>query len=222
MRSAGFFFRPPAILALVFGAAIAGLLALPLAGTEQRPATITVMREVLARELLAEARYVAFAQRAREDRYPHIARLADALALSESIHVRNCRKILADLGVPSKAEVPAVTVADTRTNINLASSAELDEIDNKYPEFLARVGPEGYRPAIDDLTHSWEAEKQHRKLIERLVGASGALFPLLARTIEGNPRDYFICGNCGSTLFEMPKYHCPICSFPASGYLKLP
>lgn len=53
------------------------------------PETIAVMQTVLKGELLAHAKYVAYAGVARTEKYPHIAYLAVALAASESIHARN-------------------------------------------------------------------------------------------------------------------------------------
>jgi rubrerythrin len=195
----------------------------PVAGFGQSsfPQTIAVMRTVLTRELLAFARYEAYARKAREEGYPHIANLAAALSVSESIHARNFRTVLADLGCSTDEKAPEVSVSDTRTNIKNASTAELEEIDVRYPEFLAQIEPEKVPAAIDALTHAWEAEKEHRDLITQLISGSGVLFGLMARKIEGTPVDYFVCTACGSTLDVLPKERCPICLGPVSLYEKL-
>ncbi len=185
------------------------------------PETIAVMQAVLQGELLAHARYVAYAGRAREESYPHIAALALALAASEGIHARNFQAVLRALGQPASAEIPTVPVSDTRTNLRAASTAELDEIDVRYPKYLARIRPEGYAAGIDALTHAWQAEKQHRDLITQLIQGSGLLFGVLARTIEGTPVDYFVCDNCGSTLPELPRDTCPVCGGPVSRYSRV-
>ncbi len=183
--------------------------------------TVSVMRVVLNGELLAHARYTAYAARAREESYPRIAALALALAASEAIHARNFQAVLHSLGVDATLEGPAVTVGDTRSNIRNASTAELDEIDVRYPLYLARIRPEHHEPAIAALTHAWEAEKQHRDLITQLIQGSGLLFGVMARTIEGTPVQYFICDNCGSTLPELPAETCPVCQGPASRYSRV-
>jgi rubrerythrin len=179
------------------------------------------MQTVLKGELLARAKYLAYAGKAREEKYPHIAYLSVALGASEGIHARNFQKVLADLGSPAEAVLPVVTVSDTRTNIKLASTAELEEIDTKYPRFIQRITPERCEEAIADLTHAWLAEKQHRDLIMQLIQGSGILFGVMARTIEGTPVDYFVCQACGSTLVELPRDRCPVCSGPVSNYRKV-
>jgi rubrerythrin len=190
-------------------------------GQSVRSETTAVMKEVLTRELLAHARYAAYARKAREEGYPHIAYLADALSTSEGVHARNCMTILLDLGSPSSEKAPEVPVADTKANLKNASTAELDEIDVRYPKFLARIRPENDQAAIDALGHAWEAEKQHRDLIAQILSGSGMFFGVMVSRIEGTPVDYFVCDNCGSTLVELPKDTCPICGGPVSRYKKV-
>ena len=95
----------PAILCLVVPVA-------PAAAQTAYPQTITVIQGVLAGELLAHARYVAYAARAREEKYPHIASLALALAASEGVHARNFEQILNELGAPGDTQSPVVPVSD--------------------------------------------------------------------------------------------------------------
>jgi rubrerythrin len=185
------------------------------------PETVSVMQIVLQGELLAHARYTAYAAKAREESYPRIAALAIALAASEAIHARNFQKVLRDLGLTPSTESPVVEVKDTRTNLHNASKAELEEIDTRYPQYLARIRPENHLEAIAALTHAWQAEKQHRDLISQLLSGSGVLFGVLARTIEGTPVEYFVCDNCGSTLPELPRDTCPVCAGPVSRYSRV-
>jgi rubrerythrin len=203
-----------AILCLLFPAADA-------AAQSAWPETVFVIQSALKGELLAHARYVAYAEKAREEKYPHIANLALALATSEGVHARNFQQVLKSLGSPADMTSPVVPVADTRTNLKTASTTELEEIDNRYPKFIARITPEKCTEAVSDLTHAWQSEKQHRELITQLLSGSGLLFGVLARTIEKTPVDYFVCDRCGSTLPELPKDTCPICAGPVSNYRKV-
>jgi rubrerythrin len=129
--------------------------------------------------------------------------------------------VLTELGSPVEASIPRVAVADTRTNIKLASTAELEEIDTRYPQFIKRITPEHFEDAISALTRAWMAEKQHRDLVMQLITGSGILFGIMAKTIEGNPVDYFVCQGCGSTLVEVPREKCPVCSGPLSNYIRV-
>ncbi len=196
-------------------------LSMPCAAAPEYPETLAVLQAVVKGELLAHAKYRAYAVRAREERYPHIAYLAEALAASEAIHTRNFQRVLAELGCPSEDVEPVVTVADTRANIHAASTAELEEIDTRYPQFIKRITPEHFPDAIESLTRAWMAEKQHRDLVTQLIAGSGIFFGIMAKTIEEHPVDYFICQGCGSTLVELPREKCPVCSGPPSNYGKI-
>jgi rubrerythrin len=197
-------------------------LLMPVAACAQTlPQTITVMQTVLKGELLAHAQDLAYAEKAREEKYPRIAALALALAASEGVHARNFLKVLLDLGIQADVEVPPVKVGDTKTNLRAASTAELEAIDTLYPRLIRLITPERCDEAIRSLTNAWQAEKQHRDLITELISGSGLLFGVLARTIEGTPVDYFICNGCGSTVPrpELPPQNCPICAGPAANYV---
>jgi len=197
------------------------LLPMEAAAQASYPQTVSVMQIALKRELLAHARYVAYAAKAREENYPHIAALAIALAASESIHARNFQNVLRALGQVPSVEIPAVAVGDTRTNLHNASTAELEEIDTRYSQYLAWIRPENCHEAITALTHAWQAESQHRDLVKELISGSGVLFGVLARTIEGTPVEYFVCDACGSTLPELPRDSCPVCAGPVSRYSRV-
>jgi rubrerythrin len=184
------------------------------------PETASVMQAALAGELLAHARYLAYAQRARDEKYPSLALFATSLAASEAIHARNFAKALKDLGATADPKVPDFAIADTRTNIKNASAAEMAEIDTRYPQYLAKIEQEGYAPAIEALSHAWQAEKQHRDMIAKLNAGTGVLFGLVVKTFEDSGFRYFVCQDCGSTLeyAKLPKESCPICGGPVARY----
>jgi rubrerythrin len=189
------------------------------------PETAAVLQAALRGELTAHAKYVAYARKAREENYPRLAYFALALSVSEGVHARNFERVLKDLGATPDLAVPAITVDTTQANIRNASAAELEEIDTRYPAYLKRITPEGYRQAIDVLTYAWQAEKQHRDLVQKIIAGSGILFGILSRTIEGTPVDYYVCRNCGSTLMGVDltkdRTVCPICGGPISQYTKV-
>jgi rubrerythrin len=190
------------------------------------PETVSVLRAALQGERTAHLRYLAFSERAREEKYPRIGYLFSALAVSEGIHARNFLAVLKDLNDLGDVSALEFPLKDTKDNIRNSSTVELEEIDVRYPGFLDRLTPEKRDDAISALTHAWRAEKQHRDLIATLAKGSGALFGFLAALIEGKPVEYFVCQSCGSTLStpEMPKRQdspCPICGNPISEYEKI-
>jgi rubrerythrin len=187
------------------------------------PITAAAMQEVLRGELTAQARYLAYADKAREEKFPGLADFAFALSESEAIHAINFKKVLTDLGVAPDLSIPRFAVGDSRANLKDASTTEMVEIDSLYPRYLERIGPEGLRPALDALNHAWQSEKLHKDLIAQLITGSSMFFGLVVKKFEESSFEYFVCQNCGSTLkpADLPKDTCPVCGGPASQYRKI-
>ena len=131
--------------------------------------TISVLQILYQDEVQAFNDYQAYAKKAGLEKYPNIARLFITLATSESIHARNFKKILSDIGVETE-EKPGFEpkVSSTRKNLKLATAVELEEIDNKYPQLIKQITPENHADAIQYITYAWEAEKQHRALLKKI------------------------------------------------------
>jgi len=181
--------------------------------------TISVLQSLYLDEMQALHNYQAYAKKAVSENYPNIAKLFITIAASESVHARNFRACLATLGAaPETFPQQPLKVASTRKNLKFAIAVELQEIDKKYPQLLEQIKPENHVEAIQYITYAWESEKQHRELLKRIQSGTGTFFGLLTKRIEGNPYQYFVCHNCGSTLTEIPASGCPVCGGPSAKY----
>jgi predicted PurR-regulated permease PerM len=99
--------------------------------------TITVLQTLYQDEVQAFNDYQAYAKKDESEKYFNIAKLFISIAASESIHARNFKKILSDLGAEAEEILGfEPKVSSTRKNLKLATSVELEEIDNKYPQFI--------------------------------------------------------------------------------------
>jgi len=181
--------------------------------------TISVLQSLHQDEMQAMHNYQAYAKKAVSQKYPNIAKLFMTLAASESVHALNFKSCLAKLGVALEI-IPQqpVTVESTRKNLKFAIAVELEEIDRKYPQVLEQIKPENHAQAIQYIRYAWESEKQHRELLKKIQSGTGIFFGLLTKRIEGNPYQYFVCHNCGSTLTEIPASACPVCGGPSAKY----
>ncbi len=186
------------------------------------PETISVLKTLYLGEVRAHNNYWAYAKKAVSEKYPNIARLFITLATSESIHARNFKKILSDMGAEPE-DIPRFEpkVSSTRKNLKLATAVELEEIDKKYPRYIKQITPENHSEAIQYINYAWKAEKQHRELLKKIKSGTGIFFGLLTQKIEGSPSPYFVCQNCGSTLSEIPESACPICGGPSAYYTEI-
>jgi rubrerythrin len=184
--------------------------------------TISVLQALHQDEMQAMHNYQAYANKAVSQKYPNIGKLFMTLAASETVHARNFKVCLATLGVADATlPQPPVKVEGTRKNLKYAIAVELEEIDQKYPQVLGQIKPENHTTAIQYITYAWESEKQHRELLKKIQSGTGVFFGLLIKRIEGNPYQYFVCQNCGSTLSEIPASVCPVCGGPPAKYKEI-
>jgi len=103
--------------------------------SEHFPITYAVLKAAYESERVASAHYVGYSQIAVEEKYPNIAYLFSAFAVSEKIHAANYKRILTALG--SELEEPEfeILLSDTRANLTKAAKSELKKIKNTYRNF---------------------------------------------------------------------------------------
>jgi len=183
------------------------------------PKTIYVLQERYADEMHAVHKYLAYAQQGLSEDYPNIAYLFVGLSASESVHARNFKKLLSDLGVEVK-EIPKpdFKASSTKENLRHATTVEIEEIDREYPRLIEHIGPEKHEAAIRNIRYAWQAEEQHRDLLKKVLSGTGIFFGVLAKRIEKTDVQFFVCQRCGSILTELPEDRCPICKGPVAGY----
>lgn len=181
--------------------------------------TIYALQERYRDEVLFVLKYRAYAQKALSEDYPNIAYLFVALAASESLHARNFKKLLLDLGIQVK-EIPnrEFEVSTTKENLRFAATQEIKEIDDEYPQLVKYIKPEKHEAAIRNIMYAWKGEKQHRNYLKRMLWGKGIFFRWLAKKIEKKDLHFFVCQRCGSSLTELPQDKCPICDGPVEHY----
>jgi rubrerythrin len=180
--------------------------------------TISVLQDLYKAEIIASKTYSEFAKKAEEEKYYSVSRLFNALSVSETIHARNFKNILNDLGVePKNFSNPDIKMADTKTNLKWALKVELSEIDTNYPMLIKKIKPEGNKKALEDITYAWRSEMQHRDLIKKMKSALGFFFGKIVDKLK-EAKNYHVCQRCGSTVFKLPEESCIICGSPVSMY----
>jgi len=183
--------------------------------------TISVLQELYKSEIIACKTYSRFAQKADDEEYYSVARLFKALSESESVHARNFKNILNELGLePKRFPEPDIQKADTKSNLKWALKVELSEIDTNYPKLINRIKPEGNEKALEYITYAWESEMQHRDLIKKMKSGCWLFFGKIVDKLK-EAKKYHVCQRCGSTVFKLPEKSCVICGNPASMYKQI-
>jgi rubrerythrin len=81
--------------------------------------------------------------------------------------------------------------------------------------------PEGFQDAITMTTYAWETEKQHLDILKSIQRWTPNHFEAVAKKIENETGQYFVCQICGATMIEIPQGKCPICKFPSENLRKI-
>ena len=182
------------------------------------PITAAVLKAAYDEEKMAHENYVCYSQKAIEEKYPNIAYLFTAFAVSEKIHAQNYKRILATMKIgPAEPEIE-VFLRDTKTNLIRATEGELKKIKKTYPDFLAKLKEESHDQAVINCMYSWKSHKQHKRKIGEIRKYSEYFFGHVAKKIEGLKLDFHVCNICGATIDEAPKTPCDICNMPDLHY----
>jgi len=185
------------------------------------PITIAVLKAAYEAEKVASDHYVVYSRKAVEERYPNIAYLFTAFAVSEKIHAENYKKILASLNAGLEEPEFEILILDTKANLISASEAELKKIKETYPDFLTKLKKESHDKAVINCMYSWKSHWQHKRKISEIQKYSKWFFGSVAKKIEGMKFDFHVCEICGSTIDEAPKTPCDICNYPVLHYNKV-
>ncbi len=158
------------------------------------------LKEALAGEAQARAKYHAFASVAKKEGLGVVWKIFEETAENEFEHSKMIMKLLGIIG-------------DTRKNLQTATDGENYEWQKMYPSFAAVAKTEGKKPEEAYFSSAATVEKTHAARYQFLLDSlkAGTLFK------SGKPVAWR-CENCGYVHFgtEAPK-ECPLCKHP-EGY----
>lgn len=200
----------------IFLFAFVGLVALASCNQSKPEKTIANLKDGIKGETTASAKYLAFAQKAREEGYDTIAKLFDAASKAEMIHATNHTKVLTELGVTMDEFKPEFEVKTTAENLQAALAGETYEIDSMYPRFLAEAKAENIEKATKSFTWAMDTEKKHQGFyqasLEALNGAGEKALPF----------EFYVCPVCGNTYDKATlEPSCGFCQTPQDKFVAI-
>ena len=152
----------------------------------------------------AQARYLAFAERADKEGYGPVASLFRAAARAEEVHAANHAAVIRKLGGKPVAKIDKTIVRSTRDNLATAIQGESYERDVMYPNFLKQARTVGNNDAIQAFNLSKNAEAIHTRLF---TDAQTNL-----NQLRGKGVTYYVCTVCGFTTMKVTFEKCPACA----------
>ncbi len=158
------------------------------------------LRAALAGESQAHIKYAAFAEQARRDGKPNIARLFEAISYAEQVHATGHLRTLGEVG-------------DTAKNVAAALGGETFEIEQMYPAYDAVAKLQNETRAQRSISYALEAEKQHQALYKETSA-------VLAAGGDRDSAEIYVCPTCGHTVVGGAPDRCPVCGQRGANFRK--
>lgn len=152
----------------------------------------------------ANARYLAFAQKADAEGYGKAASLFRAAARAEQVHFEHHAKAIKELGGVPAATIETPAVKSTAENLKAAVDGEIYESTVMYPEFLAKAKKDGIKSATDTFKYAGKAEAVHARLYKNALENLNEW--------KGGNKDFYVCLVCGNVVEKTDFRACPLCA----------
>lgn len=149
----------------------------------------------------ANAKYLAFAEKADREGFSKAASLFRAAARAEEIHIANHAEVIRGMGVEPKAEIKLPEMKTTAENLEDSVKGETYERDTMYPQFIEQARADGNKEALRTFNFAKIAETEHAKLYTEARAEVDAL--------KGGRTEYYVCPICGYTTTDSKRDTCP-------------
>jgi len=149
------------------------------------------LQAAFAGESQASMRYKIFAETAREEGMPNIARLFEAISYAEQVHATNHFRALGG-------------IATTPDNLGEAIGGENFEVDEMYPAYMAVAKVQEEKQAMVSIHYALEAEKIHAGMYEVARQSAVERKDITLGVMQ-------ICNVCGHTVEGDAPDKCPVC-----------
>ena len=150
------------------------------------------LNTAFAGESRARGKYFYFAEKAKAEGYPAVARYFEETAVNEQEHARLWFKFLDGIG-------------STRENLQTAIDGEHGEHSEMYPDFAKTAKAEGFTDIAQRFEQIGNIEKTHEEQFKKFLETLGAG--------EGAPKNAWKCDNCGNIIdAKSAPSTCPVCS----------
>jgi len=139
-------------------------------------------------EAKAALRLKAYAEQAREEGYPQLAKLFDVISFSEELHGRRALTLLRQ-------------VKGTEENLADSFASETKVAGVAYTEFIKLAEKVGDKSASLYFSQSRDVEATHAKLYREAMD----------HLLEERQTTYCVCKVCGYVADGIVPQQCPIC-----------
>ena len=169
-----------------------------------REMTETNLRSAYGGESQAHMRYAIYADRAKKEGLPNVARLFTAVAFAEKVHASNHYRNIKTAGAATTVSGAIFGTRSTAEDLQAGIDGETFEVEEMYPAYKAVAASQGEKAA--EISFSWalETEKVHLVLYKKAKEA-------VDKGKDVNISKVSICTVCGFTVEGDAPDRCPVC-----------
>jgi rubrerythrin len=139
-------------------------------------------------EAKASLRLRVYAEKAREEGYPQVARLFEVISFSEELHGRRALRLLKE-------------IKETQGNLADCFESETKVAGVAYDEFIKLAERVGDKPASLYFSQSRDVEGTHARLYKEAMG----------HLLQDRETTYYVCEVCGYVADGTLPEECPVC-----------
>lgn len=161
------------------------------------------LNKAFSGEASAHTKYMLYADKAREEGYPAIARQFDETAGNEKEHAELWLGYMGGIG-------------STEDNLRAAVAGENAENTDMYPEMARVADDEGFNEIAQKFRLAGEVEGRHRDDYRRTLNDMED-----GSWQQGDSDTEWACINCGFRFNgNTPPVRCPLCGYPREYFVK--
>jgi rubrerythrin len=172
------------------------------------------LRSAFGGESQAHMRYRIWADAAKKEGFPNVARLFNATSDAEQVHAtlhfKAMKDISGDFVVTSNA---GFGIGDTSSNLEAAKGGEVFESTEMYPAYIEVAEMQDEKEAVKSMRYAIEAEKVHAERFEAAKEAVDAGKDIDVETI-------YLCPVCGYIGYDGSIEKCPLCGAKRSVFVE--
>ncbi len=158
------------------------------------------LKEAFAGESQANRKYLAFARKAEQEGFAHVARLFRTAAEAETIHAHGHLNALGGVG-------------PTVENLRAAVAGETYEYTEMYPPMLKQAEEEDHR-AKRMFGYALKVEEVHAKLYQMALEA-------VEKGQDLAETSFYLCPICGHIELGQAPAACPICGTKGEKFIQV-
>ena len=169
-----------------------------------REMTETNLRSAYGGESQAHMRYAIYADRAKKEGFPNVARLFTAVASAEKVHASNHYRNIKTKGATTTASGAIFGTRSTAEDLQAGVDGETFEVEEMYPAYKVVAASQGEKAAEISFNWALETEKVHLALYKKAKEA-------VEQGKDADLGKIQVCTICGFTVEGEAPDRCPIC-----------